>query len=109
MFVSIHCNSSTDKSINGVETYYYNDFLVGNLKTSKFAAIMQNAVVARTGIRNNKVRNYAAYTVLANTKDMLSVLVEVAYMSNNNDWNYLITDSFKDKAANGIAQGIIMG
>ncbi len=100
LFVSLHGNVyENNSSIRGSETYYWNSY------SYDLAKVMHEHVLEATGfpdreVRKNKLR------VIANTS-MPAVLLEVGYLSNPTDQKYLLDESFQDRLASGIAEGIL--
>jgi len=102
LFVSIHSNAQRSNPLEhrGTETYYRKDDSV------EFARVMQREVVAAVGLPDGGVfRHPKSIIVLAYT-EMPAVLVEVGYLSHPSDEALLATDAFRDRAAQGIVNGI---
>ncbi|MFR3788296.1 N-acetylmuramoyl-L-alanine amidase [Agathobaculum desmolans] len=97
-FISIHCNSNPNPAINGSEVYVYRT----NSQPYWLAQHVLNGIVARTGTKDNGVRLNPALYVLRRTQ-MPAILVELAYLSNQEDARRLESDPF------GFAQGIYNG
>lgn len=100
LFVSIHHNSATS-SATGTETLYYPD-----PEKKLFAQALQNAVVSHIGFHNRGIVERPGIVVTRETK-MPSALVEVGFLTNQNDLTLMMTDEFRQKVAQGILQGII--
>ena len=99
-FISIHCNSSTNRSANGTETYCYKFGSMGE----KLARSIQSKLVEITGLANRGVKE-ANFAVLKNTV-MPAVLVETAFISNPAEEAKLADDSWRNQCAEAIAVGI---
>lgn len=99
-FISIHCNSSENKSANGTETLYYRDAT----SSAWLAEDIQIALIKAISLtdRGIKPRNLA---VLRLTR-MPAVLVELAFISNNTEAQLLVNPTFQQDCADGIALGI---
>lgn len=97
-FISIHGNANTNPAINGTEVYVYEQ----NSQPYWLAQHILNGIVKRTGTRDNGVRLNPGLYVLRNTH-MPSVLVELAYLTNEGDAQKLRNDPY------GFAQGIYNG
>ena len=97
-FISIHCNSNVNPSINGSEVYVYQQ----NTQAYWLAQHVLNGIVARVGTKNNDVRLNPSLYVLRRTS-MPAILVELAYLSNVSDAQKLRDDPY------GFAQGIYNG
>lgn len=109
IFVSIHCNSSTNPSTAGTSTYYYAPWnsILGAQRVSRqrLATMVQQELVAKLGRRDIGILE-ANFAVLRETT-VPSILVETAFISNQEEERLLGTEEFRTKAAEGIAQGII--
>lgn len=107
LFISIHTNGSSSALAHGTETYYsqsYNEFHT-EADSYKLANAIQANLVANIGLTSRGVKD-GDYTVLNHTK-MPAVLVEVAFISNKAEEQLIASDSFRQKAATGIYQGIL--
>ena len=100
IFVSIHINSASNPAANGIETLCYEEFQSKNL-----AKYIQKALISATGAKDRGVKITNMLYVLNNTK-MPAVLVEVGFISNQEDLELLIDDYYQDKIAGAIALGI---
>ncbi|MDK2960711.1 MAG: N-acetylmuramoyl-L-alanine amidase [Bacillota bacterium] len=100
-FISIHCNSFTDATKRGTEVYYYKDGRDGQ----KLAEAIHAALIPVLGLPDRGLRT-ADYNVLRYTK-MPAVLVEVAFISNPSEEKLLADPAFREKAAQGIFNGIL--
>lgn len=96
LFISIHCNSSTNSSAQGVETYCY------KLSNNKGAnAIHSEIINSKAYTKDRKVKE-ANFYVLRNT-NAHAVLIELAFISNSSDAKIL-----KEKQ-NDFAEAILKG
>lgn len=110
LFVSIHNNASNASSVSGTETYFYApatnpDLYAQRSERQRLAAAIQSALVSQIQRKNLGVKE-ANFSVLRNTM-MPSALVEVAFISNPPEEALMQTDDFINRAATGIANGII--
>ena len=100
VFVSIHQNSATSASANGIETYYHT-----NKATHKpLSQEIQDMAIENTGARNRGVKS-ANLTVLG-VSTMPSALFEGGFISNPSESAKLATPEYQEKLANAIANGI---
>lgn len=100
LFLSIHCNASTDRSVGGYSTYY-------TPKTpydKRFAAILQKELMTTANVPNRGIYDSGLYVNRKST--MPSALVECLFMTNAREEQLLLSDSFLDKIAEAIARGI---
>lgn len=102
LFVSIHCNSATDRSANGIETYCYEFGGEGE----KLARIVQQELVAATGLKSRADVKAANFAVLRETA-MPAILVELCFISNPAEEALLNNPSFQTKCAKAIVDGIL--
>jgi N-acetylmuramoyl-L-alanine amidase CwlD len=96
--ISIHANAFTSPSLNGTTTYYYRDDSSG-LASAVHARLAAELPTADDGTHKEN------YYVIRHTT-MPAILVETAFDSNPGDAALLKSDSFKDKCAQAIAEGI---
>lgn len=101
-FVSIHANSFTSPSANGIETFYF----AGNTDGQRLAKAVQDELIKETGRYNRGVKSSSGLYVLKNT-NATSVLVETSFLSNPEEQKLLITDSYQNKLAKAISTGIL--
>lgn len=101
MFVSIHCNSNKGNPGSGTETFYSSR---NPGKDKALAVSIQKELVRAIGLRDRGAKAGNFY-VVNNTK-MTSALVELGFINNPDEEAKLKDDSFRDKAANGVANGI---
>ncbi len=102
LFVSVHCNArrSNPMEHRGTETYYRKS------DSRTFASIVQEELVRAAGLPDGGViRHPESIVVLHHTK-CPSVLVEVAYLSHPEDEAKLATAAARERAAQGIVNGI---
>ncbi|MFA5881621.1 MAG: N-acetylmuramoyl-L-alanine amidase [Eubacteriales bacterium] len=110
-FVAIHANSSDNNySAKGTATYFYasssNPGLYAQLQQRKtLAKTVQDRLVSSAGTRDCGVLQ-ANFMVLRETA-MPSILVESAFLSNRDDEALLKDTQFRDKVAQGIADGLV--
>ncbi len=97
IFVSIHCNAGGG---TGTETYY----CTGSGAGKALAGFIQDGMLDEVGLRNRGVKK-ARYAVLRNT-NMVSALVETAFIDNAEDVKYLADKKYRKDFAEGIARGI---
>ena len=103
VFVSIHCNSAANPSAEGTETFYFYSSEQGR----KLANCIQSQLIdsmdtVDRGIKEARPGTNGLY-VLTNT-DAVAVLVELAFISNQDDV-VLLTEN-QDDFARAIARGI---
>jgi N-acetylmuramoyl-L-alanine amidase len=99
LFISIHCNSFTDRKANGVEVYYFPT----STKGLKCARIVQNELVDATTLRDRGIGSRNDLHVLKRTK-AVAILVELAFLSNPEEERLLLDEPkvFADAIAKGV-------
>lgn len=102
LFVSIHCNSAASREANGIETYHATTC---SETAKRCAANVQTSLIADTGARDRGVKS-AAYYVLKNTKAP-AILVEVGFISNQEEKLKLFKSSYQRNLALAIADGVL--
>lgn len=100
-FLSIHINSAANAAANGTETYAY----ASGGQGEKLAAAIQKNLVAAIGLTNRGVK-FANFAVLRET-NMPAALTEVNFICNPKEEAMLKDEAFLNKAASGIAKGVI--
>ena len=98
-FISIHCNSHTNKSANGTETLVYG---LGG-KAEELANKVNKSIVYALGTYGRGIKVRPDLGVLRLT-DMPAILIETAFISNEKDAELL--KNKKDVFAEAIAKGI---
>lgn len=99
IFVSIHNNAYLTTS-EGTETYSYYDSEEGK----RLATCIHEEVVERIQLPDRGVKE-AGFYVLKNT-DMTSALIEGAFLTNEKEAKLLQEEEFRQKIAEGVAQGV---
>lgn len=100
LFVSLHINSSVNKSVGGFSSYYYP-------KTDadlKLAQKIQNKLAANFGVDNLGVRQANFYVIKRSS--MPATLVEMCFISNPNEEKLMKGIWFQKKTATLIVEGI---
>ncbi len=109
IFVSIHFNSAGSASPYGIEVLYASENDVELKKNAGDQTLLArevlNAVLKETGANNRGIRNRPELAVLRRTK-MTACLIEGGFMSNPDELEKIKSDSYLDKLATGIVNGI---
>jgi N-acetylmuramoyl-L-alanine amidase len=104
--VSIHANAfgnGWNDAAHGTETFTYTEVCNG---AGTLAANVQAELVAANGLSDRGVKKDNLHMVREARKQMASILVENAFMTNHNEAALLKTAAFRSKCARGIANGI---
>lgn len=100
-FVSIHINSATNPMATGTETFAYKAGAEGD----RLAHSIQKNLVQSIGLADRGVK-YNSLQVVRETT-MPACLVEIAFINNPSEEVLLKQDEFLERAAVGIAKGIL--
>lgn len=100
LFISIHCNSATNRSARGAETYCLQ---LGG-QGEKLARAVHVELLRATGLVDRGVKT-ANFYVLRATK-MPAALVELAFISNPDEEKLLKQSEFQARAGRAIAEGV---
>lgn len=98
-FVSIHCNGAQSEIAHGTEVLVFSKWS----RSDRLANCIQRQIVDTIGTANRGVKSRPELIVLKHT-NMPAVLVELAFITNMDDCELLITR--KDDFARAIARGI---
>jgi N-acetylmuramoyl-L-alanine amidase len=89
LFVSLHCNHSDNPNARGVELYVSNKQSEYQDDSVWLAFQMQDALNTKLGFENRGVK-FANFQVLRETiSDCPSVLLELGFLSNKDEGNYI--------------------
>lgn len=126
IFLSIHINASTSRSVSGIETLYYPsstsssgevdlyDVSAGTASISKLkpstdgkglARTLQDVLIAEMKTANRGIVERPKLVVLNQTK-MTASLVELGFISNSNEETLLRTDEYRQRLADALLKGI---
>lgn len=103
IFISVHANAATNPSANGVETFW--NHTLESEASEHLAKNLQDQLLSHMDISDRGVK-HANFRVIRNTK-MPSALVELGFMTNEKDFNYMKTDEFYEDAVKGLYNGIV--
>ena len=99
LYLSLHCNSSSNTSAKGVEVFYFEP-IAKSLATS----IASNISAATS--RPNRGAKYSCYVVTLNSFAP-SVLIELGFMTNIDEYNDLKSSDGITKSVDAIAQSVV--
>jgi len=122
LFISIHANASSDRTVRGIETFCMTPEGAASSNSGKpdsrrypgnanneqnflLAYNVQRALLGRTGAEDSGVK-FARFAVLRGV-NCPGVLIEVGFLSNRSDEANLGSAAYLDKLARGIASGIL--
>lgn len=100
IFVSIHANSAGENrpEVSGLETYYYDSGL-------DLARNVHNKILQNVNVRDRRVRKARFYVLRKNS--IPSILVELGYLTGEEDVANLQRSTYQNQMAQAIAQGIL--
>jgi uncharacterized protein YjdB len=120
IFVSIHTNSTGagETTVNGIESYFYeydpnypskiNDAMHNNpdriVKSVTLTSLIQENIISYTGA-NDRGTDGDTFAVIREAA-MPATLLEMGFINNSSDRQKLFTDSYQNKIAKAIADGI---
>ena len=98
IFVSIHVNSSVRPEISGIETHYYH-------QESLFLAQTVHASLASAIKTKNRGLFKSKFYVINHTTSP-AILVEIGFISNDNERAQLVSEKRKQATAKAIVEGV---
>nr|WP_255702374.1 N-acetylmuramoyl-L-alanine amidase [Peptoniphilus sp. KCTC 25270] len=107
IFLSIHFNSAGSTQAHGIEVLYASEDDVSIKKGNQKALAQEvlNALIKATGEHSRGLKNRPDLAVLRTT-EMSAALVELGFLSNEQDMNTIHSSGYLDKLATGIYNGI---
>ena len=99
-FISFHYNWVDDPTVNGVLGFYYRQ-----TKDSLLASTILNEVAKSTGL-NNDGSKFGNLEVLRNNSQP-STLIELGFLSNQQEDAVVESDAFRENVAQGVYQGLL--
>ena len=103
LFVSLHMNSCSRSSVNGMEIYYSKDnnsAAKTGLTSKKLANTMLDQLLGDLNASNRGVKSAGFYVIKHNT--VPAILIELGFLSGNSDYKKLTSSSYQKKAAKSI-------
>ena len=101
-FISIHMNSSTNKTAKGTETWVYDS----NSKIYNLAQNLSSNLSTNLKTPNRKVKESKKFSVLKNTK-MPALIIEIDFISNPEIEILCANESYIKNVANTIASTLL--
>ena len=99
IFVSIHVNSAVATEPSGIETHYYHDY------SNELAKTVHSHLMKEIDTKDRGLVKSKFYVI--NHTTVPAILVEMGFLSNDEERAELISDKRKQKTAKAIAEGII--
>lgn len=102
-FISIHLNKIPQGQYWGWQTFYKD----GNEKSKKLATCIQSNLNETISTDNNRVPHPINNVYIIKHVEIPTTIVECGFLSNEEESKKLVTDSYQDKLAWGIYNGIM--
>ena len=108
LFVSVHTNSFFTDTAYGIETWGSLELSAtyAGITDKNLAENIQKSVIKETGGYSRGVKDSTTLAVLRHSV-MPSVLIEVGFISNEEEREKMFSESYRKKLAEGIAEGIL--
>lgn len=108
LFVSIHTNSALPTEASGIETWGYLDggASVNGMTSTKLSQNILDKLIAATGAKNRGVKDGKNLAVI-HTTTMPATLVELGFITNAQEREKMMSDSYRETLARAIADGIL--
>ena len=99
LVISLHLNSSNNSQVQGVSTYY---------KHIGFRPVTASILKRMLELRLNEFGNVGSFNFMLNQPtDFVNSLVEIAFLSNEEDERRIISNSFHEQVAGKIYLGVV--
>lgn len=99
IFVSVHVNSSLKPEISGIETHYYHP------SSLELASVVHASLVSNVKAKDRGLFKSKFYVI--NHTEVPAILVEIGFISNDNERTEMINETRKQQTAKAIADGIL--
>ncbi|MGM7721005.1 N-acetylmuramoyl-L-alanine amidase [Metabacillus sp. Hm71] len=100
-FISLHYDSTSDRSASGTTTYYYN-----SLKDSPLAARLNSSIAQQSNLRDRGLK-FGNFHVLRENK-AAAALVELGFLSNRTEELTINTSNYQERISQGIFNGLAL-
>jgi len=98
IFISLHYDSIEDRSVHGHTTYYYHNY------EKKLSESINEQLGKQLSLKNRGTRHGNYFVIREN--QVPSMLLELGYLSNDNEAAYIQTDSYQEQVTNAIVDGL---
>ncbi len=102
LFISIHMNSFTDTSAQGIHIFYANE----DENTITLAEEIQKSIVGITNAQSHDIKHANTRLYLMKNAKIPSILIECGFMSNPKEAQLLKQDEYQAKIAWAIASAV---
>ncbi len=100
-FISLHYDSTSDRSASGTTTYYYN-----SLKDSPLAARLNSSIAQQSNLKDRGLK-FGNFHVLRENK-AAAALVELGFLSNRTEELTINTSNYQERISQGIFNGLAL-
>lgn len=106
VFISLHGNANNNKSIQGIEVYYWpqNKSDIKEIEQHPFAKAIMEELIKGTNAKDRGIIS-KPFVVIRETK-MPAILVEVGYMSNAEEEKLIFNEKYQEKIIDSIVRGV---
>ncbi|WP_419961307.1 N-acetylmuramoyl-L-alanine amidase [Psychrobacillus sp. BM2] len=104
LFVSIHVNAAASKSVTGTETFYNLSANDNGAESKVLATKIQQEIIKNASMNNRGIKEGEFYVI--KQMEIPSVLVELGFITNQQDFNKLVNDKYIEIYAQSIFNGI---
>lgn len=106
-FISIHCNANEVSWPNGTEIYYY-DAKFKEIETKDLANLILDEIGNTTSLKKREIVQKTGDDIFILKNAVVpAILIEVGYLTNTSDMNYLSKSDNRQEVAQGIYNGIM--
>lgn len=98
IFISIHVNSSVKPEITGIETHYYHQ------ESMNLAQTVHSSMASKIDSKNRGLFKSKFYVINHTTAP--AILVEIGFISNDNERSQLVSEKRKQDTAKAIVEGV---
>ncbi len=107
LFLSVHNNASSNPSVSGTQVYFSDSTpKYSNITNKEVANIFYDEITEETGLRRAGVIDNNRYVVI-NQAEMPSLILEISFMSCQEDLARQLDDNFINSAAKGICDAVL--
>ena len=103
IFISLHCNKAKNKNAKGIEVYVDERQKLYSKSSFRLANIMQRELNDNLGFKSRGLKTENFQVLRETTDSCPAVLLELGFLSDNNEAQYLT----KEEKHNGIALAIL--
>ncbi len=107
MLISIHMSYAEDLTENGVTTIYNGDYFIQDFNSIALANELEQAVAGATGAKANGLLDATEEEILIEQARIPAAQVNIGYLSNEEELDYLTEEEYQRLIADGIYKAII--